>query len=71
MSGVFVDALYWVASTNPHDQWHRKALEVEATLANCYSHTDCLSMLIKRERGITDVLTHDAHFTQEGFHILL
>jgi len=36
-----------------------------------YSHTDCLSMLIMRERGITDVLTHDGHFTQEGFHILL
>jgi predicted nucleic acid-binding protein len=24
-----------------------------------------------RERGITNVLTHDAHFTQEGFEILL
>ena len=36
-----------------------------------YSLTDCISMSIMRERGIKDVLTHDAHFTQEGFHILL
>ena len=35
MRVVFVDALYWVASTNPQDQWHQKALEVETTLSNC------------------------------------
>lgn len=36
-----------------------------------YSLTDCLSMNVMRERGITEVLTHDDHFTQEGFTILL
>ena len=36
-----------------------------------YSLTDCISMNAMRERGITDVLTHDDHFTQEGFNILL
>jgi predicted nucleic acid-binding protein len=36
-----------------------------------YSLTDCIAMNVMRKRGITDVLTHDAHFTQEGFHILL
>lgn len=36
-----------------------------------YSLTDCLSMHVMRERGITDVLTHDHHFTQEGFNVLL
>lgn len=36
-----------------------------------YSLTDCISMNICRERGITDVLTHDNHFTQEGFVVLL
>ncbi|WP_219852132.1 type II toxin-antitoxin system VapC family toxin [Nostoc sp. 'Peltigera membranacea cyanobiont' N6] len=35
-----------------------------------YSLTDCISMVIMRQMGITDVLTHDKHFTQEGFHIL-
>lgn len=36
-----------------------------------YSLTDCISINIMREHVIADVLTHDAHFTQEGFHILL
>jgi len=36
-----------------------------------YSLTDCISMNVMRERGITDVLTHDDHFTQEGFKVLL
>ena len=134
MRVVFVDALYWVASTNHRDQWHQRALEVEKTLSNCtfvtseavlteflnfseygavarqkaarvtrrilvrtdvdvvqqqqsdflaalalyearpdkgYSHTDCLSMTIMRDRGITEILTHDQHFTQEGLNILL
>jgi predicted nucleic acid-binding protein len=36
-----------------------------------YSLTDCIAMNVMRKRGITDVLTHDTHFTQEGFQILL
>ena len=36
-----------------------------------YSLTDCISMTLMRERGIREVLTHDNHFKQEGFTILL
>jgi predicted nucleic acid-binding protein len=36
-----------------------------------YSLTDCISMNLMRERGINEVLTHDHHFEQEGFTILL
>lgn len=36
-----------------------------------YSLTDCMSMSTMRELGITNVLTHDRHFTQEGFNVLL
>ncbi|MGH9948244.1 MAG: type II toxin-antitoxin system VapC family toxin [Pyrinomonadaceae bacterium] len=36
-----------------------------------YSLTDCISMNICRELGIKDILTHDRHFEQEGFEILL
>ena len=36
-----------------------------------YSLTDCISMNICREREITDVLTHDHHFTQEGLTVLM
>ena len=35
-----------------------------------YSLTDCRSMLVLRSLGITEVLTNDHHFTQEGFTIL-
>jgi len=36
-----------------------------------YSLMDCVSMLAMREHGISEVLTHDHHFEQEGFTILL
>ncbi len=36
-----------------------------------YSLTDCMAMVLCREQDITDVLTHDRHFEQEGFAILL
>ena len=35
-----------------------------------YSLTDCRSMLAMKSLGLSDVLTHDHHFTQEGFTIL-
>jgi predicted nucleic acid-binding protein len=36
-----------------------------------YSLTDCHSMLVLEERGITEVLTSDEHFVQAGFQALL
>ena len=35
-----------------------------------YSLTDCISMQTMRREGLTEVLSNDHHFTQEGFHIL-
>lgn len=35
-----------------------------------YSLTDCRSMLALRALGISEVLTNDHHFTQEGFTIV-
>jgi predicted nucleic acid-binding protein len=43
----------------------------ETRLDKHYSLTDCVSMNLMRERGINEVLTHDHHFEQEGFTILL
>lgn len=42
-----------------------------ARLDKGYSLTDCISMNVMRERSLTDVLTTDHHFTQEGFRVLL
>jgi uncharacterized protein len=36
-----------------------------------HSLTDCVSMVVCRDLGITDVLTSDHDFEQEGFNILL
>jgi predicted nucleic acid-binding protein len=48
------------------------ALELyESRLDKGYSLTDCISMNVCRELSITEVLTHDHHFEQEGFTILL
>lgn len=42
----------------------------ERRLDKAYSLTDCISMHLMRRDGLTDVLTNDRHFTQEGFRIL-
>jgi predicted nucleic acid-binding protein len=35
-----------------------------------YSLTDCRSMLAMKALGLTEVLSNDHHFTQEGFTVL-
>jgi uncharacterized protein len=42
----------------------------EARADKAYSLTDCISMHVMRREGLTEVLTSDHHFTQEGLHIL-
>ena len=42
-----------------------------ARLDKGYSLTDCISMETMRSEGVTDVLTNDAHFEQEGFRAIL
>ena len=49
-----------------------EALELyESRLDKGYSLTDCISMNVCRELGITEILTHDHHFEQEDFKVLL
>lgn len=38
----------------------------ERRLDKQYSLTDCLSMHIMRREGLTEILTNDHHFAQEG-----
>jgi len=42
----------------------------ESRLDKYYSLTDYISVHVMHHEGLTDVLTNDHHFTQEGFHIL-
>jgi predicted nucleic acid-binding protein len=67
------------ALTNPlvtvHPQSHQTFLDgfalYKARPDKGYSLTDCISMILMRQEGITEILTHDDHFTQEGFVRLL
>ncbi len=43
----------------------------ESRLDKGYSLTDCISMNVCRQLNITEILTHDHHFEQEGFKVLL
>jgi predicted nucleic acid-binding protein len=42
----------------------------ESRLDKHYSLTDCISMHVMRREGLTEVLSNDRHFEQEGFRIL-
>ena len=43
----------------------------EQRLDKGYSLQDCISMNVMDADGITDILTSDHHFEQEGFNILM
>lgn len=43
----------------------------EASSDKEYSGVDAISMAAMKARGITEILTHDHHFAQEGFILLL
>jgi predicted nucleic acid-binding protein len=55
------------------DEWlHLAALELlERRLDKSYSLCDAVSFVLMRSYGITDALTTDRHFEQEGFVRLL
>jgi predicted nucleic acid-binding protein len=36
-----------------------------------YSLRDCITMNVMKREGITEILTNDHHFAQEGFHRLM
>jgi predicted nucleic acid-binding protein len=47
-------------------------LDLYASRADkAYSLVDCISMHAMRQMRLTEVLTNDHHFTQEGFTILI
>lgn len=66
-----------LASTNVQVVWvaeplHRAGVELlEARLDKTYSLCDAVSFVLKQQLVITDALTTDRHFTQEGFVRLL
>jgi predicted nucleic acid-binding protein len=65
--------------TDPNIQivWQTQALFeaglnlYKSRLDKGYSLTDCISMVVMQQSNIQETLTHDRHFAQEGFAILM
>jgi len=54
------------------EQLHREALKLLLDRQDkTYSLCDAVSFVLMRQRGMTDALTTDRHFEQEGFVRLL
>jgi len=53
-----------------HDSFLSGMALYGARLDKGYSLTDCVSMAAMRREGLSDVLTNDKHFEQEGFRAL-
>lgn len=63
--------IYVTVRPQTHDSF-MMGLDVYASRADkAYSLVDCISMDTMRQMGLTEVLTNDHHFTQEGFTILI
>lgn len=50
MTAIFVDAAFWIARTDPHDQWHELAVRAEDRLGR---H----SQLATTDEVLTEFLT--------------
>ena len=53
-----------------HQSFHLGFALYQQRLDKGYSLTDCISMNTMKRLEITEILSHDKHFTQEGFIIL-
>ena len=55
-----------------NDALHREAVQLlETRLDKRYSLCDAVSFVLRRQRGLSEALTTDQHFQQEGFRRLL
>jgi predicted nucleic acid-binding protein len=67
--GILANPLV-VVLPQTHSSFLKGLTLYESRLDKAYSLTDCISMQVMRREGLTEVLTNDHHFTQEGFRIL-
>jgi len=54
-----------------HETFVAGLLLYRSRLDKGYSLADCVSMTTMRQQAITEILTHDHHFRQEGFRVLM
>jgi uncharacterized protein len=69
-SGMLLNPLFTVIPTSSDLMTSARTL-YEKFSDKKWSLTDCASFIIMRDRKIADALTHDHHFEQAGFRVLL
>jgi predicted nucleic acid-binding protein len=67
---VFTDSAFEVVEANT-DLLRAGLRLYTSRLDKEWSLTDCISFVVMTQRGVVHALTHDHHFKQAGFHILL
>jgi hypothetical protein len=66
VQNILANSAVRVVSQNPES--FRVGFDLyRSRLDKGYSLTDCISMQTMRKQGITNALTNDAHFEQEGY----
>ena len=76
MNPVFLDTSGLIALTDKDDYWHSRAVEARQRLYReqkdkDWGMTDCVSISLMTNCGVTDVFDLDHHFSQAGFHLLI
>ena len=72
MSAVFADTFYWIALTNKRDCAHMAVMNFTAgsrSITIVLAKPIACRLYLNADnaaRGLTDVLTNDRHFEQEG-----
>jgi len=69
--GILTNETYVEVIEQSHESFLSGLAHYEKRLDKSYSLTDCISMQLMRAEGISEVLTNDKHFAQEGFTTLL
>ncbi|MEX0641066.1 MAG: PIN domain-containing protein [Pirellulales bacterium] len=74
----FVELMDWLQADpntrivpSSHDTWTSGLAIYKQRLDKNWSLTDCISMVVMKQEGLTEALTADHHFEQAGFSILL
>jgi uncharacterized protein len=69
--GILTNKTYIEVIEQSRDSFLSGLALYEKRLDKSYSLTDCVSMQLMRAEGLSEVLTNDKHFAQEGYTILL
>jgi predicted nucleic acid-binding protein len=69
IENLLAENIITVVPTN-HELFVQALILYKSGSDKSYTHVDCISMIVMRNDDITEILTSDHHFKQEGFTLL-